>query len=138
MATDTTRIIFGAASRTACVVAALLTGLAAHAQTASTQLAPVTISGRAPPIAGVTGFGDAPLSKAPFQASVFTAEQLQDAGMQRLADLTRVDPALSDAYNSEGYIDYLTVRGFVLDNRFNYRREGLPISAETTIPLDNK
>jgi len=138
MATDTTRIIFGAASRTACVVAALLIGLAAHAQTASTQLAPVTISGRAPPIAGVTGFGDAPLSKAPFQASVFTAEQLQDAGMQRLADLTRVDPALSDAYNSEGYIDYLTVRGFVLDNRYNFRRDGLPINAETSIPLDNK
>ncbi len=30
------------------------------------------------------------------------------------------------------------MRGFVLDNRFNYRREGLPISAETAIPLDNK
>ncbi len=34
--------------------------------------------------------------------------------------------------------DYLTVRGFVLDNRFNYRRDGLPINAETSIPLDNK
>ena len=45
---------------------------------------------------------------------------------------------MTDAYNSAGYWDYLTVRGFVLDNRFNYRREGLPISAETSIPLDNK
>jgi iron complex outermembrane receptor protein len=45
---------------------------------------------------------------------------------------------VTDAYNSAGYWDYLTVRGFVLDNRFNYRREGLPISAETSIPLDNK
>ena len=35
-------------------------------------------------------------------------------------------------------MDYLTVRGFVLDNRFNYRRDGLPINAETSIPLDNK
>ena len=32
----------------------------------------------------------------------------------------------------------LTVRGFVIDNRFNYRRDGLPINAETSIPLDNK
>ena len=31
-----------------------------------------------------------------------------------------------------------TVRGFELDNRFNYRRDGLPINAETSIPLDNK
>ena len=30
------------------------------------------------------------------------------------------------------------MRGFTLDNRFNYRRDGLPISAETSIPLDNK
>ena len=45
---------------------------------------------------------------------------------------------MSDAYNAEGYIDYLTVRGFVLDNRYNFRRDGLPISAETSIPLDNK
>ncbi len=37
-----------------------------------------------------------------------------------------------------GYWDYLTVRGFVIDNRFNYRRDGLPINAETSIPLDNK
>ena len=45
---------------------------------------------------------------------------------------------MSDAYDTEGYIDYLTVRGFVLDNRFNFRRDGLPINAETSIPLDNK
>ena len=45
---------------------------------------------------------------------------------------------MTDAYDTEGYIDYLTVRGFVLDNRFNYRRDGLPINAETSIPLDNK
>ncbi|MEO8080663.1 MAG: TonB-dependent siderophore receptor, partial [Caldimonas sp.] len=37
-----------------------------------------------------------------------------------------------------GYIDYFTVRGFVIDNRFNYRRDGLPINAETSIPLENK
>ncbi|MEO5698572.1 MAG: Plug domain-containing protein, partial [Burkholderiaceae bacterium] len=98
----------------------------------------MTITGRTPPSAGVAGFGDVPLSKAPLQASVYNAEQLQDAGVQRLADLTRFDPALSDAYNSAGYIDYLTVRGFVLDNRTNFRRDGLPINAETSIPLDNK
>jgi iron complex outermembrane receptor protein len=111
-------------------------GAAASAPGAT--LAPVMISGRAPQSASVTGFGDVPLERAPLQASVVGAEQLRDIGARRLADLTRLDPAVSDAYNSEGYIDYLTVRGFVIDNRFNYRRDGLPINAETTIPLDNK
>ena len=133
-----TRLTFSSATRTTFAAALLFAGCAASAQTPSTQLAPVTVSGRSPPSAGVAGFGDTPLSKAPLQASVYTAEQLQDAGVQRLSDLTRLDPALSDAYRSEGYIDYLTVRGFVLDNRFNFRRDGLPINAETSIPLDNK
>ena len=118
--------------------AALLATVPVWAQTPSTQLAPVTVSGRAYPTVGVGGWGDVPLSRAPLQGSVFSAEQLKDNGVQRLSDLTGFDPALSDAYNAEGYWDYLTVRGFVLDNRFNFRRDGLPISAETSIPLDNK
>lgn len=102
------------------------------------QLDPVVVSGRATPPATVAGWGDIPLSRLPLQVSVFTAERLQDRGVQRLSDLTRFDPAVGDAYNTEGYWDYLTVRGFVLDNRFNFRRDGLPINAETSVPLDNK
>ena len=102
------------------------------------QLAPVTVAGRSYPTVGIGGWGDVPLARVPLQGSVFSAEQLKDNGVQRLSDLTGFDPALSDAYNTEGYWDYLTVRGFVLDNRFNFRRDGLPISAETSIPLDNK
>ncbi len=103
-----------------------------------TQLAPVVVSGRATPPAAIAGWGDVPLARTPIQASVFGTEQLRDRGAQRLSDVTAVDAAVSDAYNTEGYWDYLTVRGFVLDNRFNFRRDGLPISAETSIPLDNK
>ena len=113
---------------------------AAHAQTppAETQLAPVLVQGRATPVVTAAGWGDVPLSLAPLQAAVFGVEQLKDRGVQRLSDLTAFDAAVSDAYNTEGYWDYLTVRGFVIDNRFNYRRDGLPINAETSIPLDNK
>jgi len=114
---------------------------AAHAlaqTTPSTQLDAVTVTGRTVPAVAVSGWGDIPLSKTPLQASVFTSEQLRDIGAQRLSDLIGIDPALGDAYNSEGYYDLLTVRGYVLDNRFNYRRDGLPINAETSIPLDNK
>lgn len=103
-----------------------------------TRLDAVTVTGRTEPVPSIGGWGDIPPAKLPFQASVFSAETLRERGAQRLSDITRLDPSVSDAYNTEGYWDYLTVRGFVIDNRFNYRRDGLPINAETAIPLDNK
>ena len=118
--------------------AACLAALGVAAQTAPTQLAPVVVTGRTAPTLDVGGWGDTTLDKTPLQATVFSAERLKDSGATRLADVVGFDPAVSDAYNSEGYYDFLTVRGFVLDNRFNFRRDGLPINAETAIPLDNK
>jgi iron complex outermembrane recepter protein len=112
---------------------------AASTDNAPTQLKPVTISVRrtsAP--AEVTGFSDAPLQRTPISTAVITATQIQAVGAKRLADVIKLDSSVSDAYNTTGYWDYATVRGFVLDNKFNYRREGLPVSAETFIPLDNK
>jgi iron complex outermembrane recepter protein len=128
----------------AIAAAAWLAAAPAWAQTASgtpsasTQLDAVIVTGRAALPASLSGWGDLPLAKTPVQAGVFSAEQLKDAGAQRLSDLIGIDPAVSDAYNAEGYWDFLAVRGYVLDNRFNFRRDGLPINAETSIPLDNK
>ena len=117
--------------------AALVATLSAFAQ--DTSLRPVTITPAAvPPAADVTGFGDVPLREVPLSATVVPRQTIEDYGARRLADLTPFDPSVSDAYNAPGYWDFLAIRGFTLDNRFNYRREGLPISAETMIPLDNK
>lgn len=121
--------------RTSIATASLFLVAGAHAQS---TLAPVTVTGRAEPVASVSGWGDIPLSQTPLQASVFSSTQLRDRDVQSIADIARIDPSVSDAYNAEGYWDFLTVRGFVLDNRFNYRRDGLPINAETKIPLQNK
>ncbi|MDB5828138.1 MAG: TonB-dependent receptor, partial [Variovorax sp.] len=108
-------------------------------QATQTTLPAITVSDQTAPVqADVSGFGDVPLRELPISATVIDSKQIQDSGARRLADLTKFDSSVTDAYNSAGYWDYLTVRGFVLDNRFNYRREGLPISAETSIPLDNK
>ncbi len=96
------------------------------------------ITGKSPPPASVAGWGDAALSQAPLQATAIDATQIRDSGARKLADLTRFDPSITEAYDTEGYIDYFTVRGFVIDNRFNFRRDGLPINAETSIPLENK
>lgn len=109
----------------------------AHAQ--DPTLPTVTVNeSTAPAQADVSGFGDLPLREVPMSATVVDSKQLQASGARRLADLTSFDSSVTDSYNAPGYWDFLSVRGFVLDNRFNYRREGLPISAETAIPLDNK
>lgn len=92
----------------------------------------------ASPVVDVLGLGDAPLSRTPVSATLIDAQQIEAAGARRLADLVKFDASVSDGYNAQGYWDFVTVRGFVLDNKYNYRREGLPISAEGSIPLDNK
>jgi iron complex outermembrane receptor protein len=120
-------------------LAALLSSCAPLAAAAQGEAETQQVTIRAAkPAASVTGFGQTPLASVPMQASVITTEQMRDLGVRRLSDIARIDAAVGDGYNAEGYYDFLSVRGFVLDPRFNYRRDGLPISAETTIALDNK
>lgn len=119
------------ATHTASAVALLALG-SVQAQ----PLTEITITETAP--SQVSGFGDVPLSKAPFSAVTIDQQTLQDIGAQRVSDALRLDASVTDSYNSPAYWDSLSVRGYTLDNRYNYRREGLPISAETMIPMDNK
>ena len=110
---------------------------AALAQTRP-MLPTVTITRPAEAPVSIGGFGDTPVAKLPLQASVISDERLADLGISAVAGITRIDASISDAYNAQGYISYLKIRGFDLDNRFNYRRDGLPINAETALPLGNK
>jgi len=86
----------------------------------------------------VSGFENISLRQAPFSATNVDNATLRDIGAQRISDALRLDSSVTDSYNSPAYWDILSVRGFTLDNRYNYRREGLPINAETMIPMDNK
>ncbi len=108
-----------------------------QAQTPAAQT--ITVTGRSSGQgASVAGFGDTPAWRMPLSTTVISLSQLQDAGIAGLGDLTRLDASATDAYNPPGYWAQLGVRGFIVDNRFNYRRDGLPINAETAITLDNK
>jgi len=123
-----TRLALAAAS-------ALIAGQALAQQESQT----VTVSGRnAANAASVAGFGDVPLSRSPFSATVISTRQLQDAGIASFADITRLDAGITDAYNAPGYWNQVAVRGFTLDARSNFRRDGLPINAETVIATGNK
>ncbi|WP_374257586.1 TonB-dependent siderophore receptor [Aquabacterium sp.] len=122
-------------------IAALSLSLPVAAQESGDLTLPsigVTATAKRQPKASISGLGDAPAWQQPVQALTFSQDALRDAQVTRLADVTKLDASTSDAYNTVGYWDYLTVRGFALDNAYNYRREGLPISAETRIALDNK
>lgn len=109
-----------------------------QAQTGAQPVQDVQVTGRAPaaPV-GVAGFGDVPLSRAPFQAQVAGATQLADLGLTSVADLPALDASVADAYNAPGYWGSFRVRGFTLDPRSNFRRDGLPISGETALLLGN-
>lgn len=63
---------------------------------------------------------------------------VENQNLGRLSDLTKTNAAITDSYNASGYYDHLNIRGYTLDNRFNYYREGLLISAESPISFHNK
>ncbi len=102
------------------------------------QQAPDEITIIAEPAIRVSNFEGASQQELPISATTFDNATLRDVGAQRITDVLRLDASASDSYNLPAYWDKLSVRGYALDNRYNYRREGLPISAETIIPMDNK
>ncbi len=123
--------------RSPSAVAAAAASLAWSLSAAQT-LPQVTVSGRATePTPSLAGFTDPP-AKLPLQAQSLSAERLLDSGVSQLSGLTKLDASVSDGYNAVGYWSQMKIRGFDLDNRFNLRREGLPISGETALSLANK
>jgi iron complex outermembrane receptor protein len=127
-----------ASSRTSTFRGTALALLASHLCQPSIAQESVTVTGQRVGSASVAGFGDMPLARAPLQVSVFGAGLLADVGIVQFGGLTRLDASVGEAYNAEGYWSSLSVRGYALDNRYNLRRDGLPINGETAIALGNK
>lgn len=121
---------------TRCALAAALfaSACAAHAQSTET----ITITGAAERLPAFAGFPGQTDARTPLQAQSWSAERLADENVTRLGDVTRLDAGISEAYDSPGYWAGLSVRGYTLDNRFNIRRDGLPVSGETAFALENK
>ena len=94
----------------------------------------VTITARQERLS-VGGWGETALMRLPVQGLSVDAQAFADAMGGSLAALTRMDAALSDAYNAPGYWTSFTVRGYVMEPRSNFRRDGLPINAETALAL---
>lgn len=118
-----------------------LAATASHAQTDTSAPTLGTITVRSAPsqeVPSVTGFGDEPLARTPISVQSITQAELISTHARRVSDVIQLDASASDAYNAVGYWDYVTLRGFVLEPNQNHRRNGLPISAETALPLENR
>ncbi len=88
--------------------------------------------------ASVGGLGEAPISRTPQSISVIRTETMRELGEQSLSSAIRSETSAGDAYNTIGYVETLQVRGFVLDNALNYRRDGLAISNHAPVAFENK
>jgi iron complex outermembrane receptor protein len=88
--------------------------------------------------ASVAGFSDAPLMQTPASVIAIGREQMQDLNIRNTTDAVRFDASVSDSYNAVGYAEMFSIRGFMLDNANSYRKDGIAISGDTQIPLENK
>ena len=88
--------------------------------------------------ASVGGFADMPIIDTPVSISAFSREQMQDLAIRSASEALAYDASVGDAYNAVGYAEQFSVRGFMLNNNSGYRKDGIAISADTQIPLENK
>ncbi len=125
----------------AAISAPQVLGTFAHSQTQS--LPAITVEGKAAPVleperAEVAGFGNVRVRALAQSVSVLSKDVLNETALSSLSQLTRLDASLSDSYNTTGYNQSLSVRGFVLDNVYNFRRDGLPVLNIGPLALENK
>ncbi|MGU7784782.1 TonB-dependent siderophore receptor [Burkholderia sp. PU8-34] len=88
--------------------------------------------------ASVAGFDDAPLRDTPASVSVVTRAQLDDQQAKRLSDVVKNDASVSNAYAPVGYFEGFSIRGFPVDLASAIRIDGLTVSGEQNVPLENK
>ncbi|MDN7608587.1 TonB-dependent siderophore receptor [Burkholderia multivorans] len=88
--------------------------------------------------ASVAGFDDAPLLDTPASVNVVTRAQLDDQQAKRLSDVVRNDASVVNDYAPVGYYEGFAIRGFPVDLASAIRIDGLTVSGEQNVPLENK
>ncbi|MEO7107798.1 MAG: TonB-dependent siderophore receptor, partial [Rhodoferax sp.] len=102
----------------------------------------VTVMGKSAPVldidrTDVGGLGFSVL-QSPQSITVLGADLLAATASSSLSQAIKLDASLADSYNTTGYIESLSVRGFLLDQGNNYLRNGLPVSNYAPVALENK
>jgi iron complex outermembrane recepter protein len=128
-----------------CIATSVTLGIQAEAQTspdALQRVEPITVTAKSAPVldiddADVGGFA-ATVAKTPQSITVFGSDLVSLTATQTLSNLLKLDASLSDSYNTSGYIESLSVRGFLLTQENNFRRNGLAVSNYGPIAFENK
>ncbi len=79
-----------------------------------------------------------PLIKTPASVTVVTRAVMDDQQARGITAAVVNDPSVSENYAPVGYYESLSIRGFTLDNATAYKRDGLTIANESSMPLENK
>ncbi len=88
--------------------------------------------------ASVTGRDDASILDTPASVTVVSAARIADQQARTLADVLRNDASINADYTPVGYYGNFTIRGFPLDPASAIRLDGLTLSGEQNVALENK
>ncbi|HEX9172985.1 MAG TPA: TonB-dependent siderophore receptor [Telluria sp.] len=118
---------------------AIVQAFSVHAQQAPVQEVHITgASWRGHSHASVGGFSESALVDTPASITSISRTEMQDLSIRSVSEAVKYDAAVADSYNAVGYAEQFSIRGFALDNNASYRKDGLAISADAPIPLENK
>jgi iron complex outermembrane recepter protein len=126
------------------IVLAAGTGFSATAQSQSDTPVQSEIRVLAPVVspaeqsAQVGGLSRAPIAETPQSITVLRSATLRDEGAGSLSAAIRSEPSVGNFYNTTGYIESLQIRGFLLDNLLNFRRDGMPVSNYAPAAFENR
>lgn len=84
------------------------------------------------------GYGDAALLDTPASIAVIDRAQLDDRQVRVLSEVLRADASVGDSYAPIGYYENFVVRGYSLNAANSYRINGLTVTGEQNVALENK
>lgn len=79
-----------------------------------------------------------PVLETPASATIIPRALLDDQGARGALGYIGNDASMGENYSPLGYYEALSIRGFTLDNASGYKRNGLTIANESSMPLENK
>ncbi|MDX3934457.1 TonB-dependent siderophore receptor [Stenotrophomonas sp.] len=126
--------------------AALCAALPLHAnepadapERSPTELAAVRVQAHQPAATATqtSSFGAGDWKSTPASVNVLDRDLLDSRQVRTLSDLASNDASLGDSYAPVGYYQNIAIRGFPLDTGTGYRFNGLAITGEQRLALEN-
>ena len=91
-----------------------------------------------PETVGAGTLDGASLSEVPLSATVVTRDLLTDQGARVLSDVVKNDASIGEDYAPVGYYGDFQIRGFPIDLATGLDINGMTITGEQDVPLENK